>query len=185
MSASAVTDLPDPDSPTIASVSPFVDRPGHPVDGPDRAVRPVELGRAGREPGGGASLGFHAPVSDVASVARQPRVERFPANRRPAGFTANTTTLRQMPGEDEDPPGDQDVSATLGHHVAPARDVRRCPGAEKGKDRLDDDGGGAHVGRPCTIKGASVLGMIVDEKDARQLGAERHGRHRRRAGRAR
>ena len=44
MRDSAVTLLPQPDSPTIASVSPRAEREGHAVDGLDEAAARVEVG---------------------------------------------------------------------------------------------------------------------------------------------
>ena len=43
MTARAETDLPDPDSPTMPSVSPGADRPAHPVDRLDHTGVGVEL----------------------------------------------------------------------------------------------------------------------------------------------
>ena len=89
MIAWAVTDLPEPDSPSTASVSPAVDGVADAVDGLDDALAGVELHvqvvdveqrtRCPRSPAGNSSSDVCSLASLTAASGRGRRVRRRPA----------------------------------------------------------------------------------------------------------
>ena len=130
---SAVTDLPQPDSPTMPSVSPasmWNDTPSTarttPSGVPKCVCRFVDFQQR------------HARQSRLAS--RGSSASRSPS---PSRFTASTVTREEDRREEHDVRLDLPERAALGHDVAPARDGRRRAGADERQDRLGDHRRGA------------------------------------------
>ena len=126
---SAVTDLPQPDSPTMPSVSPRAEVERHAVDRAHHAVAREELRLqvADREDGVHARLAHSA-----SSPSRGSSRSRRPS---PSRLTASTVMARKRAGDQDDPWRDLEEGAALGDDVAPARDLRRHAGAEEATGR--------------------------------------------------
>ena len=157
--AIAETDLPEPLSPTSATVSPRAmcqETPSTALTGPFSPGKWTRRSwtstrRSRGELDGGCALdrvragGRHpAQMLPVLRRRRGSSVSRRPS---PEQVHAEHDEREENPGKQENPDRDHDVGAALGHDVAPARDVGRGAGAEKAENRLDDDRGGADVGR--------------------------------------
>ena len=135
---SAVTDLPQPDSPTMPSVSPRAssnDTPSTARTTPSSVSNWVCRSRTSR-------IAFTAAVTS----SRQPRVEPV------AQPVAQKVHRQHGDGEEragnQDGPGrDLEEGAALGDDVAPARHFRRHAGAQEAQARLDQHGRGADIGR--------------------------------------
>ncbi len=146
---SAVTLLPQPLSPTIARVSPGMTLSGHadadraqamPSRVKNQVLELVDLEQrlAGHDRRGGNRLWFVVEI--VAIGAAHMRRERrgssaSRAARRPSRLIASTATDKAIPGKQHDVIGDLKQHPSLGHDVAPARDVAAgCPAPRK--DRI-------------------------------------------------
>ena len=158
---SEVTLLPQPDSPTTASVSPGAHRERHAVDRAHDAVAREEMGlevldleqRSGR---GHASYMWRARRGSSAS--------RMPS---PSRLTDKHGQRQKDAGKEDQVAGDLEQRAALGHDVAPARDVGRRAGAEERQDRLGDHRRGTDVGALHQQRRDRV-GQDVAQQDARR-----------------
>ena len=127
---SAVTVLPQPDSPTTPTVSPrcdgevdAVDRVHHAVVGREMGLEPADLEQR---------LGHH--------ITRR----GSSASRSPSPMKLMESTVRKIAAPGKQRPVRRDVEVVLGveQDAAPGRDVGREAEAEEGQRRFGDDGGG-------------------------------------------
>ena len=149
ITAAAVTDLPEPDSPTTQTISPgctvrlrsWIAKARSPPPG-SRTER-FRTSRTG---------GAHRPFPKLRAVRGSS------ASRRPSPIMLTASTVGPGTGpETGSPRARSERRSALGHDVAPARNLGGDAGAEEAQDRLGEDRGGRDVG-PCTISGATVLG---------------------------
>src|SRR5918996_5360328 len=143
MVASAVTDLPEPDSPTTqtssrgrtAIVTSSMAN-GRSAPAGRRTVRPrmSRTGSAGRF----VLMRSHLP--------RDARIEAV-AQAIAENIHGEHGESEQQARQEQDPGRDLEEGAGLGDHVAPAWDLGWRPSTEKAQDRFENDSGGADVGR--------------------------------------
>ena len=139
MTACAVTDLPEPDSPTRQTISPAP------------TANETSSTALARSRAGAAAHRQALDVEDGLAVShrhiapRQLRIERV--------AQAVAQHVDGEHGEREEDAGEEDVvrvdaeqGAALGHDVAPGRRLGRHADAEERQDRLDQDRGGADEG---------------------------------------
>ena len=154
------------------------ERPAHVVDRAHDAVGRVERGaqvldRKHR-------LRAEA-IGSTGDAARHRAHSRFAKrgssmSRRPSPIRlmASTVTASTSAGREDDPGREQEVGAPLRHDVAPARHFRRRAGAEERQQRLDQDRGGADVGRLHGQRRQRV-GQDVAEQDLAEAAADDDG----------
>ncbi len=153
-----MTLLPQPDSPTIASVSPRAtenETPSTARTTPSRVKnqvlspstsRSVAVGLRSRALIGITCAARAAGRARRAAVAQQ--VHREHGQRQ------------KDAGEEDQVAGDLEQAAPLGHDVAPARDVGRRAGADERQDRLGDHRRARRRRCACTSSGATMLGRM-------------------------
>src|SRR5215510_14213223 len=134
----APTLLPQPDSPTMPSVSP--------------RLKNQVFKSSTTSSGSAVSVRLRATL--LGSISVRVLTSHAPRDARVEG-TAQAVT-HQVDGEHgcakqqswtEDQPGrNLEEGTALGHDVAPARDLRRRAGTEEAQDRFDQHGRGADVG---------------------------------------
>src|SRR5215216_2199787 len=132
----AVTDFPQPLSPTSASVSPsstWKDTPSTARLTPSGVRKCVCRFSTSSKAIASKPLG-HARIERVAQAVSK-QIDRQHGERKEYGGEENDERL-YLP---QRPP--------LGHDVAPGRNGGRSTGADEGQDRLDDHGASADVGR--------------------------------------
>src|SRR3954453_7922454 len=148
---SAVALLPQPDSPTIAKVSPGMtwnETPSTARTMPSRVKNQVfssatsSSGRPATASDNGGAAAADGTVSATAltpgsQAPRKARIERV-AQSVAKQVDRQHRHRQHDPREQHDVIGDLKQAAPLGHDVAPARDGGRGAGAEKGQDRLCD-----------------------------------------------
>ena len=129
----AITDLPEPDSPTRQSDLAAADverRRRAPPSRRSRARRQRDR-EAARPRGPARRVASYAACAIFgSSVSRRPS---------PRMLTASTVSARKMPGKKMLCGYCVELRAALGHDVAPGRDVGRQADAEERQDRLDQD----------------------------------------------
>src|SRR5262245_26973820 len=160
---SEVTLLPQPDSPTTASVSPCPtenETPSTARTMPSRVKKWVLSSSTSSSAAGPGMASHGAGKARVERVA-QPVAEQVDRQYR---------DRQEKAREENEVIGDLKQRAPLGHDVAPARNVGRGAGAEEREDRLGEHGGGADIGALHQQRGHRI-GQDVAQQDARGAGA--------------
>src|SRR5436190_1970836 len=161
---SDVTLLPQPDSPTTASVSPRStenDTPSTARTTPSRVKKYVFRPCTSSSGAAGSGDGFiasHAP--------RETRVERV-AHAVDEEIHREHRERQTDAGKDDEVARDLDEAPSLGHDVAPARNIGRRAGADERQYRLGDHRRSADIGSLHEQRRDDV-GQDVAHEDARQ-----------------
>src|SRR4051812_10089716 len=136
---SEVTLLPQPDSPTMASVSPGAtekETPSTARTTPSRVKKWV-FSPSISSKGEALCMRSH--------IAGKTRIERI-AQAVAQQIDRQYRDREERAGKEDEIIGDLKQGARLRHDVAPARNVGRRAGAKKRQDSLGEHGGGADVG---------------------------------------
>src|SRR6478609_6584058 len=134
-----VTDLPHPDSPTMASVSPSLtwnDTPSTARLMPSGVRKWVCR----------FSTSSNAITTDSLKTLGHARIERI-TQAVAEQIDGEHGDGEERGGKEHDEGLDLPQRPALGHDVAPGRNGRRRAGADEGKDRLHDHGAGTDIGR--------------------------------------
>src|SRR5216683_143462 len=157
---SEVTDLPQPLSPTIANVSPSateIETPSTARTTPSRVkkyVRRSSTSRSGFAAAAAATTRISTAAAVTTSSSQASRSSHPPGETRvervaqPVADEVDRQDGKRQadPWEKDDVIGNLEEAASLGHDVAPARDVGWRAGADEAERRLGDHGRGGDEG---------------------------------------
>src|SRR6266542_5027384 len=172
---SDVTLLPQPDSPTTASVSPRPtenDTPSTARTTPSRVKKYVFMpstsssGAAGVGPNSFGRIGPSRIALMTSHAPRETRVERI-AHAVAEQIHREHRERQADAGKNNEVARDLDEAPSLGHDVAPARNIGRRAGADERQYRLGDHRRSADIGSLHEQRRDDV-GQDVAHEDARQ-----------------
>src|SRR5436190_17142144 len=139
---SDVTLLPQPDSPTMQSVSP---RPTENETPSTARTTPSRVKKYVFSRSTTSNAGADSTASLIASHApREPRIERI-AHAVAEQIHGEHRNGEKDAGKNDQIAGDLNEATTFGHDVAPARNIGRRAGADEREDCLGDHRRAAHI----------------------------------------